>query len=35
MAWDPVWENIFSNQSWGKYPGEDLIGGFNSEVQLL
>lgn len=25
MTWDPVWENIFSNQSWGKYPGEDLI----------
>lgn len=25
MAWDPVWEDIFNNQSWGKYPGEDLI----------
>jgi SAM-dependent methyltransferase len=25
MAWDPVWEDVFSRQSWGKYPGEDLI----------
>ncbi len=25
MAWDPVWERIFSSQAWGKYPGEDLI----------
>lgn len=25
MAWDTVWERIFSSQSWGKYPGEDLI----------
>lgn len=25
MAWDPVWERIFASQSWGRYPGEDLI----------
>ncbi len=25
MAWDPVWESVFSSQAWGKYPGEDLI----------
>lgn len=25
MAWDPVWEEVFRNQAWGKYPGEDLI----------
>ncbi|NTZ16377.1 class I SAM-dependent methyltransferase [Paenibacillus sp. JMULE4] len=25
MAWDPVWEEVFTNQAWGKYPSEDLI----------
>jgi len=25
MTWDPVWEEVFSQQAWGKYPGEDLI----------
>lgn len=25
MSWDPVWEQVFSSQSWGRYPGEDLI----------
>jgi SAM-dependent methyltransferase len=25
MAWDPVWERVFTRQAWGKYPGEDLI----------
>jgi len=25
MAWDPIWEDIFQKQSWGKYPAEDLI----------
>ncbi|MGG4450422.1 class I SAM-dependent methyltransferase [Brevibacillus porteri] len=25
MTWDPVWEKIFRQQAWGKYPGEDLI----------
>lgn len=25
MVWDPVWEDIFRKQSWGKYPAEDLI----------
>ncbi len=25
MAWDPVWEEVFQKQAWGKYPGEDLI----------
>ncbi|MCK5295702.1 MAG: class I SAM-dependent methyltransferase [Alphaproteobacteria bacterium] len=25
MSWDPVWENVFQNQSWGKYPSENLV----------
>lgn len=25
MAFDPVWEEVFKTQAWGKYPGEDLI----------
>jgi ubiquinone/menaquinone biosynthesis C-methylase UbiE len=25
LSWDPVWETVFSNQEWGKYPSEDLI----------
>ena len=25
MAWNPIWERVFSSQPWGKYPGEDLI----------
>lgn len=25
MAWDPVWEEVFTQQQWGKYPGEELI----------
>lgn len=25
MSWDPVWEQVFRSQAWGKYPGEDLI----------
>jgi len=25
MAWDPIWERVFTSQAWGKYPGEDLI----------
>jgi SAM-dependent methyltransferase len=25
MAWDPVWEQIFASQAWGRYPGEDVI----------
>ena len=25
MAWDSVWEQVFKQQTWGKYPGEDLI----------
>ena len=25
MAWDPVWESIFTSQAWGRYPGEDVI----------
>lgn len=23
--WDPVWEDVFNNQAWGKYPAEELI----------
>lgn len=25
MTFDPVWEEIFRSQGWGKYPGEELI----------
>jgi SAM-dependent methyltransferase len=25
MSWDPIWNSVFSNQVWGKYPNEDLI----------
>jgi SAM-dependent methyltransferase len=25
MSWDPVWESIFQESEWGKYPGEDVI----------
>jgi SAM-dependent methyltransferase len=25
MSWDPVWEEVFRSQAWGKYPGEELI----------
>lgn len=25
MAWDPVWEKVFKDQEWGKYPPEGLI----------
>jgi SAM-dependent methyltransferase len=25
MNWDPVWENIFTAQEWGKYPSESLV----------
>jgi len=25
MAWDTIWEEVFKNRPWGKYPGEDLI----------
>lgn len=24
-SWDPIWEKIFTDQEWGKYPAEDLI----------
>ena len=24
-SWDPVWENIFKSQEWGKYPPVELI----------
>lgn len=24
-SWDPVWEKIFNEQEWGKYPSESLI----------
>lgn len=24
-SWDSVWEKIFQEQEWGKYPGESLI----------
>jgi len=25
MSWDPVWEQVFTSQPWGRYPGEDII----------
>jgi len=25
QTWDPIWENIFRNQEWGKYPPEHVI----------
>lgn len=25
MAWDKIWDKVFLEQEWGKYPGEDLI----------
>jgi ubiquinone/menaquinone biosynthesis C-methylase UbiE len=25
VSWDPIWEKVFSEQPWGKYPGESLI----------
>lgn len=25
MGWDPVWEMVFQNNEWGRYPGESLI----------
>lgn len=25
QGWDPIWETIFANQEWGKYPPEELI----------
>lgn len=24
-SWDPIWEKIFQDHEWGKYPGENLI----------
>lgn len=24
-SWDPIWEKIFSQRQWGKYPPEELI----------
>lgn len=36
MAWDPVWEQIFTSQAWGRYPGEDVISTAEDElVELL
>jgi len=25
VSWDSVWEKVFQEQEWGKYPGESLI----------
>lgn len=25
MAWDKIWDNVFMEQEWGKYPPEELI----------
>lgn len=25
QSWPKIWDEIFSSQSWGKYPGESLI----------
>lgn len=24
-SWDPIWDEVFLNQQWGKYPSENLI----------
>ena len=24
-SWNPIWENVFVNNEWGKYPSESLI----------
>lgn len=24
-SWDPIWEKVFKDNEWGKYPGENLI----------
>ena len=24
-SWDPIWETVFQDQEWGKYPNENLI----------
>lgn len=24
-SWDPIWESVFANQAWGRYPAESLI----------
>lgn len=24
-SWDPIWEDIFKSQEWGKYPPEELV----------
>jgi ubiquinone/menaquinone biosynthesis C-methylase UbiE len=24
-SWDPIWENVYKDNIWGKYPGESLI----------
>lgn len=25
MGWDPIWEKVFQERDWGKYPAESLI----------
>jgi 2-polyprenyl-3-methyl-5-hydroxy-6-metoxy-1,4-benzoquinol methylase len=25
MSWDPIWERIFSEYGWGRYPNEELV----------
>ncbi len=25
MTWDPVWDSIFRERPWGRYPAEDLV----------
>lgn len=25
MAWDAIWEQVFKDQPWGKYPNEEII----------
>ena len=25
MSWDPIWEKIYSERSWGKYPATDVV----------
>lgn len=25
MGWDPVWEKVYRERAWGRYPGEDVV----------
>ena len=33
-SWDPIWEKVFLESPWGKYPGESLIQFKNPHIGL-